>query len=110
MIYTHHIKGECEAFRLLRIIISGTDEEVLLAKMASCRLLHGLRQPKNMPPIGRPLGVVTTSQLREIARLDAQGGLSQRDIALAVGVKRANVSHHLRPSKAMMAAMLQNAA
>jgi hypothetical protein len=110
MSYTRHTPGECEAFRLLRAIVSGGYTEAFLAAQEARKLLDSLRVLKNQKPVGRPICAVTAEQLREIARLDSERVLSQNEIALLVGVSRANVAHHLRPSKAMMDAMLQGAA
>jgi hypothetical protein len=108
MSYIQHIRGECEAFRLLRALVSDPSNASTLS--SARRFLDSFRVQKNMRPVGRPLGAVTLAQLRQIAELDAAGNHSQKEIGSLVGVARTNVAHHLKPSKAMLFALLETAA
>jgi DNA-binding CsgD family transcriptional regulator len=104
------IRGECEAIRLLRLIVEGNDGDLFRAIDEAKLLLRALRTPKNLSPVGRRVSAVTVEQLRQMAQLDAEGKLTQQEIADRLGVNRYNVNHHLRPSKAMLAALLEDAA
>lgn len=108
MSYTHHIRGECEALRLLRAIVADPTNAAALS--SAKRLLDSFHVQKNMKPVGRKLSVATHFQLLQIAELDANGRLSQTEIGRLVGMSRASVAHHLKPSKSMLFALTEAAA
>lgn len=93
---------ECEAIRLLRIIVEGNDAELGAAIEQARRLLSALRAPRT----GRRLSVVTPTLLREIARQRSEGR-TEHEIAQAVGIDRRLLHYHLRPSQAMQDAMME---
>lgn len=102
--------AEPEALRLLRAIVEGAPDKADAAFAAARNLLRGLRGGPNIEKaMGRHLSVVSPAQLREIARRAATGD-GPTQIGRDLGIARGNVEHHLRPSKAMIAAMLLEAA
>lgn len=105
-----HQRGECEALRLLRAIVEGNDAAMFLAIADAQKFLKSLRRSKGQLQMGRKLSRVTPEQLREISRLDSLRTKTQGEIAKDVGVPRPLVSHHLKPSKAMLSALLDIAA
>lgn len=98
--------GECEAIRLLQVIVHGSPEEVAAATKLAQKLIRSLALLKYMKPMGRPLSVLTPAELRKIALLDAHGLYTEEKIAELVGTTRDNVHYHLKPSAAMLAALL----
>lgn len=101
-----HAHGECEALRLLREIVEGRDEYLPAAIAQAKALLRSYRVSPRYRTNGRPL-TLSHAQLREIARLDGEARYTQAQIAAKVGTSRAQVAHHLRPSSAMLAALLE---
>ena len=102
-------RGECEALRILRTILSlnrtaAANEAALTSALRSGEaLLRSLRLPPGQKQSGRPLTVTDRRTLRRIAALHAKGqNFSQ--IADRLRISRGNVRHHLKPSAAMLAA------
>jgi hypothetical protein len=105
-----HTRGECQALRILRAIIEGSAEEFPQAWNAGAELLRSLRLPANTGQVGHPLRMCNVDQLRLVAALDAEGKLTQEQIAARVGLTRAAVCYHLRPSAAMLRAIVDKGA
>jgi DNA-binding CsgD family transcriptional regulator len=109
---TNPQRGECEALRILRTILSLTRTAVVYANNDSAlrsalrsgdALIRSLRLPPGQKQSGRPLTVTDRRTLRRIAALHAKGqNFSQ--IADRLRISRGNVRHHLKPSAAMLAA------
>lgn len=100
-----HTRGECEAIRLLREILEHEDGRAH-AMEAGRRLLKSLRLPPGALAQGRKCSRVSQAQLREIARLDAEG-LTDTQIHRETGVPRYLVRHHRAGSSAMLDALLE---
>lgn len=96
---------ECEAIRVLRLIVEGQDEQLPAARAEARRLLHAWRVPRT----GRLVRTITPEQLRTIAKLRTERK-TEHQIAGLVGVPRWTVHYHLRPSQAMQDAMMEAAA
>jgi len=100
-----HPRGECEAIRLLRKVLDQeqTGREWEDAMAAGRDFLQRLNGPAFC---GRTRGCkISREELREIARLD---GLhwTQQAIADRLGIKRASICYHLKPSGPMLDALL----
>ena len=99
-----HQRGECEALRLLRQLVEGDDQQMARALAAARPFLRRMRGPAYC---GRTAGCkITRQQLRTIAELDGQHW-TQQAIADRLGIKRASVHYHLRPSAPMIEALLE---
>jgi len=122
-------RGEAEAIRLLRLMVEcsysflsdfeaeqiGTRggkeafegaENFVSARRRACRLLQSWALPVGKKPM--PMRRYSYAQLREVARLHAEG-LSTCAIARETGMTHWSVHYHLGPSGAMQAAMLDTA-
>jgi len=119
-------RGECEAIRLLRVMVecsysflsdfeaqmAGTKWEAsgfeaavgfVSARRRAHRLLASWALPVGKKPL--PMRRYTYAQLREVARLHAEGK-STCAIARETGMTHWSVHYHLGPSGSMIAAMV----
>jgi len=102
MIGQDHSYAEPEAIRLLRALVDGDERHYLQALTDARRSLRQVERQTDTRPTGRQLSSVTPEQLRIIAQRAPYQ--TQTKIARDLGIKLANVQHHLKPSKAMRAA------
>lgn len=101
--------AEPEALRILRTLLAVDETDGGWRRRARAivqgRQLLRAVDYADQPHTGRALSTITRPQLREIAALAGQG-IRQSDIARRMGIRAANVQHHLQPSKSMIAAMM----
>lgn len=100
------VQGECEAIRLLSAIVYGDAAAQARAVKSARDLLRGLTLQPGFKPCGRILTKLSPDQLLEASRMHAQGH-TQATIARRLGVKWHCINHHLKPSAAMIDALVE---